>query len=144
MPIKKHYPYPHPELIARAKELRRPLTPAEAKLWHRLKTKQLYGLKFRRQHPIHRFILDFYCHEQRLVIEVDGDSHAEPTQQRYDQARTEWLNQQGLRVLRFSNREIEDNLEGVLVEIARQCGVLPPSNSPHRGESEQSPPSGGI
>jgi very-short-patch-repair endonuclease len=135
MPVKKYYPYPHPELIARAKELRRPLTPAEAKLWHKLKTKQFYGLKFRRQHPIHRFILDFYCHEQRLVIEVDGDSHAEPAQQSYDQARTEWLNQQGLRVLRFSNREIEDNLEGVLVEIARQCGVWPPSGSPLWGES---------
>ena len=119
----KYYQYPHPELIARAQELRRPLTPAEAKLWQQLKSKQFYGLKFRRQHAIYRFILDFYCHEQRLVIEIDGDSHAEPAQQRYDQARTEWLTQQGLRVLRFTNREIENNLEGVLVEIARQCGV---------------------
>jgi very-short-patch-repair endonuclease len=135
MSQRKQYQYPHPTLIARAKELRRPMTLQEAKLWQRLKTKQFFGLKFRRQHPLHRFILDFYCHEKRLVIEVDGHSHAEPAQQRYDQTRTEWLEQHGLRVIRFHNREVDNNLEGVLEEIARQCGVLPPSNSPQRGES---------
>lgn len=131
----KIYRYPHPEMIARAKELRCPLTPAEAKLWERLKTKQLFGLKFRRQHPLYRFILDFYCHEKRLVVEVDGDSHAEPGQQAYDQARTEWLEQQGLRVIRFQNREVEHKVEGVLEEIARQCGVwrLPPLQLPPKG-----------
>jgi len=123
MPTKPYYSYPPPELIARAKQLRRPLTPQEAKLWQHLKTKQFYGLKFRRQHPIQRFILDFYCHEKQLVIEIDGGGHAEPAQQRYDQSRTEWLEQQGLRVIRFTNRDVDHNLEGVLLEIARQCGL---------------------
>ena len=111
----------HPAILARARELRQPLTPQEAKLWQRLRRKQLYGLKFRRQHPVERFILDFYCPQHKLVIEIDGDSHAEPEQQLYDQARTEWLEQQGMRVIRFTNREVETNIEGVLEEIARVC-----------------------
>jgi very-short-patch-repair endonuclease len=109
----------HPVLLARARELRHPLTPPEAKLWQRLRQKQLYGLKFRRQHPIFRFILDFCCYERKLVVEIDGDSHSEPIQHAYDQARTEWLEQRGWRVIRFTNREVEANIEGV----ARQCGI---------------------
>ncbi len=115
--------YVNPAILARAKELRRPMTPHEAKLWQRLRGKQLYAIKFRRQHPIYRFILDFFCYEHRLAIEIDGDSHAEPDQQLYDQARTEWLEQHGLRVIRFTNRDIDANIEGVLQEIARQCGI---------------------
>jgi len=113
----------HPAILARAKELRRPLTPQEQKLWQRLRRKQLYGIKFRRQHPLFRFILDFFCYQRRLVIEIDGHSHADLDQQRYDQARTEWLEQRGLRVIRFTNREVDENIEGVLAEIARACGV---------------------
>jgi very-short-patch-repair endonuclease len=116
----------HPAILAKARELRRPLTPAEQKLWQRLRGKQLYGIKFRRQHPIFRFILDFFCYEHRLVIEIDGDSHSQPDQVLYDQARTEWLQQRGLRVIRFTNREVGTNLDGVLTEIARQCGISPP------------------
>jgi len=59
----------------RAKELRWPMTPAETVLWERLKKKQLHGLKFRRQHPLHHFILDFYCHAQQVVVEADGGIH---------------------------------------------------------------------
>jgi very-short-patch-repair endonuclease len=113
----------NPVILARAKELRRPMTPHEAKLWQRLRGKQLYAIKFRRQHPIYRFILDFFCYEQRLVIEIDGDGHAEPDQRLYDQARTEWLEQRGLRVVRFTSRDIDADIEGVLREIARQCGI---------------------
>jgi very-short-patch-repair endonuclease len=80
-----------PAILARAKELRCPMTPQENKLWQRLRAKQLYGLKFRRQHPLDRFILDFFCVKQRLVIEIDGSGHADPDQEAYDQARTEWL-----------------------------------------------------
>ena len=116
---------PSSALMNQAKELRRELTPQERKLWGRLRNRQLYGLKFRRQHPLGRFILDFYCHEQRLVVEVDGHSHAEPGQERYDRARSEWLEQQGLRVIRFANGEVEANLEGVLWAIARACGEEP-------------------
>ena len=113
MPENKSYKYPPRQIVARAKELRRPLTPQEAKLWQQLRGKQLFGLKFRRQHPIHTFILDFYCHAKQLVVEIDGDSHDKPVQQCYDQARTEWLEQRGLQVIRFTNRDVEHNLEGV-------------------------------
>jgi very-short-patch-repair endonuclease len=99
------------------------MTPQERKLWARLRGKQLYGIKFRRQHPIDRFVLDFFCYEHSLAIEVDGHSHFEPDQQAYDGARTEWLNEHGIRVVRFTNREIDTNLEGVVCEIARQCGI---------------------
>lgn len=116
---------PYPAIVRRAKELRQPLTPQEQKLRGQLRNRQLYGLKFRRQHPIGPFILDFYCHQRQLAIEIDGHSHAEPAQQRYDRARTEWLEGRGLRMIRFTNYQIEHNLEGVLHEIARQCGVLP-------------------
>jgi len=113
----------HPAILARARELRRPLTPQEQKLWQRIRNKQLYGLKFRRQHPIFRFILDFYCPQHKLVIEIDGHNHAEPEQRHYDEARTEWLEQRGMRVTRFTNREIDNNIEGVLTTIAQQCGI---------------------
>lgn len=111
----------HPAILARAKELRHPLTPQEHKLWQRLRAKQLYGLKFRRQHPLDRFILDFFCAEQRLVIEIDGFGHGQPDQHAYDQARTEWLEQRGLRVMRFTNIEVDPNLTGVLAAIAEAC-----------------------
>ncbi|HRV95829.1 MAG TPA: endonuclease domain-containing protein [Anaerolineae bacterium] len=90
--MKKYKPL-DPAIKARARELRRPMTPQEQKLWRQLRSRQLCDLKFRRQHPIERFILDFYCHEHQLAVEIDGDSHADPAQQRYDQARTDWLNE---------------------------------------------------
>jgi very-short-patch-repair endonuclease len=134
----------HPAILARARELRRETTPQERKLWQRLRRKQLFGIKFRRQHPIDRFILDFFCYEHKLAVEIDGGSHYQPDQQEYDQARTDWLAQHGIRVIRFTNRDVDSNIEGVLDEIARVCGVdadsplstadSPPSNSPHRGE----------
>ncbi len=114
----------HPAILTRARELRQPLTPQEQKLWQRLRNKQLYGLKFRRQHPIYRFILDFYCPQHKVVIEIDGHGHAEPEQRQYDEARMAWLEEEhGLQVIRFTNREVDTNIEGVLEEIARMCGV---------------------
>ena len=103
----------------RARELRRPQTPAEQKLWARLRNRQLGGLKFRRQHPIGRFILDFCCVKRKLAIELDGPSHA--SQVEYDRDRTAWLEQKGYKVIRFTNAQVHHNLEGVLLEIARQC-----------------------
>ena len=112
----------HPAgLIEKARELRRAATPAEQKLWRQLRNRQLHGLKFRRQAALGPFIADFYCHECQLVIELDGQHHAEPEQQRYDAARSEWLESQGLRVVRFSNREVEENLAGVLDSIGGIC-----------------------
>jgi very-short-patch-repair endonuclease len=105
----------------RARELRRAQTPAEQRLWSRLRSKQLYGLKFRRQHPVGRFVVDFCCISRKLVIEIDGDSHA--SQEAYDQARTAWLEEQGYRVVRFTNREVTYNLDAVLEAIAQECRV---------------------
>ena len=106
----------------RARELRQPQTPAERKLWARLRNRQLSGLKFRRQHPIDRFIVDFYCAACRLAIEIDGDSHA--GQVEYDQARTEWLEARGCRVIRFSNRDVQARLDVVLETILKECEEL--------------------
>ena len=113
----------HPEIQKRARELRRPQTPAEQALWCVLRNSQLEGLKFRRQHPIGPFILDFYCAMLKLAVEVDGDSHADQVE--YDTARTEWLNDRGIRVIRFTNDEVKKNLDGVVAEILKNCRTIP-------------------
>lgn len=128
MPTEKQHRL-YPPILQAARELRQPQTPAEQKLWSRLHDRQLAGLKIRRQHPIDRFIIDFYCAEAKLCIEVDGDSHAE--QMEYDQARTAYLNELGYAVIRFTNREVWGQLEAVLQAIAEECRKLigddPPS-----------------
>jgi very-short-patch-repair endonuclease len=110
----------HPAILARARELRHPLTPAEYELWQRVRNSQL-GMPIRRQHPIWRFIADFYCAQARLVIELDGDTHAEPDQVQYDAARTAWLEACGLRVLRFTNLEVHKHMDSVLAAIQAAC-----------------------
>jgi very-short-patch-repair endonuclease len=87
------------------------MTDAERLLWRHLRQRQMAGLKFRRQHPLGRFIVDFVCIEAALVIEVDGGQHGE--REAEDAARTAWLNSQGYRVLRFWNNEILDNIDAV-------------------------------
>ena len=84
----------YPPILANVRELRQPQTPAEEKLWMHVRSRQLGGFKFRRQHPIGPFIVDFYCAACRLVVEIDGESHAEQVE--YDLARTAWLNETGL------------------------------------------------
>ena len=110
-----------------ARDLRRNLTDAERALWRHLRQRQIAGLKFRRQHPIDHYILDFVCLEARLVIELDGGRHAD--RQDEDQERTAWLGARGYRVLRFWNTEVLENPEGVLEVILRAAGpgVQPPS-----------------
>jgi very-short-patch-repair endonuclease len=108
-----------PRILKNARTLRRPMTPAEAKLWSRLRNRQLGGFKFRRQHPIENYIVDFYCAEARLTIELDGDSHAEQVE--YDKKRTLWLTEHGYREMRFWNREVMQNLDGVLEQILDGC-----------------------
>jgi len=103
-----------PELIAACRELRKNPTKAEAILWARLRNKQLLGYKFRRQHPIEGFILDFYCPEARLAIEVDGADHLGDEAQEYDSYRTEVLQDLGIRVMRFWNSEVGKNPEKVI------------------------------
>jgi very-short-patch-repair endonuclease len=99
-----------------AREMRSNPTAAENHLWQRLRKEQILGFKFRRQYTIDRFIVDFYCTEARLVIEVDGSIHDE--QQEADQLRTEFLESLGLRVLRFSNGEVIQQTNGVIERIA--------------------------
>jgi very-short-patch-repair endonuclease len=104
-----------PEIIAAARRLRQNLTPAETMLWEALKNRQLKGWKFRVQHPGESFIVDFYCPQHRLVIELDGAVHNQ--QADYDAARTERLHHLGYRVIRFRNQEVISDLSGVLEQI---------------------------
>lgn len=92
--------------VQNARALRQSATTAEQLLWRHLRNRQLVGAKFRRQHPLGSYILDFVCLEHGLVVEVDGGQHADLQAQGYDQQRTVWLQQQGLRVLRFWNHEV--------------------------------------
>jgi very-short-patch-repair endonuclease len=98
-----------------ARGLRRTATPAERVLWEALRAKRLEGLKFRRQHPVGRFVLDFYCPAHRLAVEVDGDVHDE--QRDRDAARTAEIEAFGCRVLRFRNDEVLNDLASVLARI---------------------------
>ncbi len=103
-------------LTGAARELRRRETEAEAILWAALRGRQVAGLKFRRQRPAGPFVLDFYCADHRLVVEVDGAIHDEQREQ--DAARTAILKQYGYRVVRFRNAEIASDLAAVLARIA--------------------------
>ena len=106
-----------PEFLARVRQLRRNATDAESLLWQLLRNRQLDGWKFRRQHPVDPYILDFYCDEARLAVELDGGQHAEPAQAGYDVERTLALETGGIRVLRFWNNEVLKNTNAVLQEI---------------------------
>jgi len=109
-----------PAILQLAREYRHPLTPAEAKIWSRVRNRGL-GFKIRRQHPISRFIADFYCAEAKLVIEIDGDSHMGPEQQDYDTARTKWLEERGYQVVRIMNNDVHRHIDDVLKEIFLVC-----------------------
>lgn len=99
----------------RAGELRRNLTPAEQRLWAVLRNQQINGVRFRRQHAIGNFIVDFCAPHQKLIIELDGSQHFE--QEQYDAERTAFLESQGYRVLRFWNMDVMKDLRGVITAI---------------------------
>jgi len=105
--------------LQRAKELRRAMTAEERILWRHLRTNRLTGLHFRRQQVIDGFIVDFYCHQSGLVVELDGTVHQ--TQKNYDASRDRALSLRKLRTLRIKNEEIRENLEGVLAKILETC-----------------------
>ncbi|BAY86730.1 hypothetical protein NIES267_62410 [Calothrix parasitica NIES-267] len=109
-----HLPY-NPNLLPRAKELRKNMTVAEKKLWYGY----LRTFKFRvlRQRPIDYFIVDFYCPKLKLVIEIDGESHFTDEGKAYDQERTERLEGYGLKVIRFTNQEVLNNFEGIYEKL---------------------------
>ena len=103
-----------PEIFQRAKSLRKNMTDAEKLLWEKLRNKQL-GVRFKPQHPIGRFIVDFYCHQTKLVVEIDGEIHDE--QKEYDMGRTGEMEEYGIRVIRFRNHEVFEDIEGVVERI---------------------------
>lgn len=102
-------------LLDNAKTLRRNLTDAEQKLWYHLRAHRFMGRKFKRQKPIGRYVVDFVCLEEKLIIELDGGQHAENCE--YDHERDSWLRSQGYTVLRFWNNELMNETEGVLEKI---------------------------
>ncbi|MGA3014182.1 MAG: endonuclease domain-containing protein [Bacteroidales bacterium] len=102
------------EIIKRARLLRNTSTPSENILWSRIRKKRLSGIIFRRQHPIGPFIVDFYCHEAKLVIEIDGDIHDSQENKEHDENRTFELEKLGLKVIRFKNEAITGNINEVL------------------------------
>ena len=105
--------------VSRARQLRLEPTDAEKSLWQRLRDKQLAGFRFRRQALIGDYIVDFACFSPRLIIELDGGQHAETGQRVHDQRRTDWLEREGFRVVRFWNNEVLQNTDGVVTEIGR-------------------------
>ncbi len=108
----------HKYLEKRRKKLRKSLTSAEATLWKSLQRKQLKGRKFRRQHSIENYIVDFYCSSENLIVELDGAVHLDFAQQNYDQEQTKKLEALGFTVIRFENKLIFERLDDVLDEIS--------------------------
>jgi very-short-patch-repair endonuclease len=128
---------------AKARQLRVSMTDAEKQLWSALRARRLSRYKFRRQHPLGPYILDFACVEHRLAIEADGGQHAESNS---DLRRTAWLERQGWRVIRFWNNDILTNVEGVVEMIVVELKARPRffirSANPHPPIAEQwAPPS---
>ncbi len=112
-----------------ARRMRKAPTVAEQTLWRVVRNRRLAGFKFRRQHPFGGFILDCYCPTARLVVELDGDSHADDEGKRRDWERTKYLKRRGLLVLRFWNIELAENEEAVIDRILSECDRR--TNRPH-------------
>jgi len=106
-----------PEMRRLAQNLRKNQTDAEQILWSKLRSQRLSGFKFRRQHPVDNYILDFYCNEVQLAIEIDGGQHAEKEIINKDNQRTALLNQKGIRVIRYWNNDVFENIDDVLEDI---------------------------
>ena len=119
-----------PRLKRRARSLRANPTDAEQRLWARLRRKQVLGVQFYRQKPIGNYIADFYAPVARLVVEVDGSQHLESEQAEHDRRRTAYLKQMGLRVLRYTDRQVLLELDPELEEIFRAVEEKIPLNPP--------------
>ena len=122
-----------PRPKANRKELRANQTEAERLLWYRLGSRQLGGAKFRRQHPIGPYIVDFYCPAERLAVELDGEGHAAPAQMERDRERTAYLEAFGIRVLRFANLDVIQRTDSVLEAIMGTLTLPSPASA---GEGE--------
>jgi very-short-patch-repair endonuclease len=118
-----------PSTLEAARILRENMTFHEKLLWEKLKLKQICGVRFRRQHPINFFIADFYCHEARLVVEIDGEIHSQ--QREYDDGRSAEMERYLIKVIRFTNTEVENNINDVVRKI--ECEVINRTKSPPWG-----------
>ncbi len=125
--------YPH-YIIDLARKLRKQATPSEEILWECLRNRRLSGLKFKRQHHIDRYIVDFYCAEMKLVVELEGSIHEEKDQIEYDDYRMKYLEGRGLCVMRFRNEEVVNSRETVLDTILQYRNRIPLLPSPNLGE----------
>jgi very-short-patch-repair endonuclease len=125
---------PTAQQVAVARQLRREHTPTERYAWTLLRNRRMLGLKFRRQHVLEGFIVDFYCPAQRLVLELDGAPHDHPAQAAYDRTRQAWLEQMGYRVVRIRNAELSP---ATLEDLVR-TGCVPPPPSGGGGQGERS------
>lgn len=106
-----------------SRSLRKKSTPQEIKLWARFKNKRFHNLKFRRQHIIDKYIVDFICLEKKIIIELDGCQHKREKDTRYDRKRNEYLKSLDFAVLRFWNNEVNENLDGVVMKIEEVLGI---------------------
>ena len=111
------------ELKGLRKQLRKNLTPAEAKLWGFLKSGRLDNTHWRRQFSIGNYIMDFYCPQKKLCVELDGDMHFTMEGDEKDAIKTEFLASKGIRVVRFENKEVWDNIDAVLSEIRYELNL---------------------
>ena len=109
-----------PELLIFARQLRKNQTDAENLLWYILRDRRFCGFKFRRQYPLSGYILDFYCHDAGLAVELDGGGHTSDEQRMYDKERTKIIEAAGIRVVRFWNNNVLNSLEDVLEELYAQ------------------------
>ncbi|MBT3877981.1 MAG: endonuclease domain-containing protein [Candidatus Scalindua sp.] len=125
------------EFVKKRQYLRKNMTKAEIILWSKLKGKQLKGLKFRRQHGINNYVVDFYCPESRLAIEIDGGVHYYNSRVTYDKQRQEEIEALGIKVLRYTNNDVVKNLEDVLNDIIKTTTPLsPPSQGGDAGKDK--------
>ena len=122
---------------ARARTLRKSISSAERLLWRGLRGRQVDGARFRRQHPIGIYIVDFVCLERRLVVEVDGGQHTEDDHIVSDARRDRWLGSEGYRVMRVSTTDVYSNLAGVLDTIWAALRDLPPARAARHPHQER-------
>jgi adenine-specific DNA-methyltransferase len=135
-----HHPAKLPEDIrAYAREMRSKMTDAEALLWKLLRNRRIANAKFRRQHPLGRYILDFYCDDKKLGIELDSGQHGETV--KYDKQRDDWLHAQGIQVLRFWNNQVLTETEAVMEVIYQE--VVSTETSQTNIEPNTPSPAGG-
>jgi very-short-patch-repair endonuclease len=122
------------ELVSNARVLRNNMTRAEIILWSRLREKKINGYKFRRQQPVFDYIVDFYCHELKFMIEVDGEIHSLPEKTNYDSKRDKILKINGYHIIRLTNLEIETELDSTINKIILYIDkILSPFQGDHRG-----------